>query len=78
MGFTVAGLGLLGVALGYLLFNRALAIPEWADPRRHRTRRLVGGVVRPGGAGYLAAEWAPTWSARSRRVSPRTIPATLR
>ena len=31
MGFTVAGLGLLGVAFGYLLFNRALAIPEWAE-----------------------------------------------
>ncbi len=31
MGFTVAGLGLLGVALGYLLFNRALGIPEWAE-----------------------------------------------
>ncbi|HEX2368971.1 MAG TPA: sodium-translocating pyrophosphatase [Acidimicrobiia bacterium] len=31
MGFTVAGLGLLGVALGYLLFNRAMGIPEWAE-----------------------------------------------
>ena len=31
MGFTVAGFGLLGVALGYLLFDRALGIPEWAE-----------------------------------------------
>jgi len=31
MGFTVAGLGLLGVTLGYLLFREGLDIPEWAD-----------------------------------------------
>ncbi|GIU91166.1 MAG: putative K(+)-stimulated pyrophosphate-energized sodium pump [Acidimicrobiia bacterium] len=31
MGFTVAGFGLLGVGLGYLLFNRLLADPDWAD-----------------------------------------------
>jgi K(+)-stimulated pyrophosphate-energized sodium pump len=31
MGFTVAGLGLLGVALGYLLFNQVLGLDSWAD-----------------------------------------------
>jgi K(+)-stimulated pyrophosphate-energized sodium pump len=31
MGFTVAGLGLLGVALGYLLFNQLLGLDSWAD-----------------------------------------------
>ncbi len=31
MGFTVAGFGLLGVGLGYVLFNRVLALPSWAD-----------------------------------------------
>jgi K(+)-stimulated pyrophosphate-energized sodium pump len=31
MGFTVAGLGLLGVGLGYLLFNRILELGSWAD-----------------------------------------------
>jgi K(+)-stimulated pyrophosphate-energized sodium pump len=31
MGFTVAGFGLLGVAAGYLLFNQALGIPQWAE-----------------------------------------------
>jgi K(+)-stimulated pyrophosphate-energized sodium pump len=31
MGFTVAGLGLLGMGLGYLLFNRILDDPNWVD-----------------------------------------------
>jgi K(+)-stimulated pyrophosphate-energized sodium pump len=31
MGFTVAGLGLLGVGLGFLLFNQILEDPAWAD-----------------------------------------------
>src|SRR5918996_6195268 len=31
MGFTVAGLGLLGVGLGYLLFNLVLDDPDWVD-----------------------------------------------
>jgi K(+)-stimulated pyrophosphate-energized sodium pump len=31
MGFTVAGLGLLGVALGYFLLNRVLGLDAWAD-----------------------------------------------
>ena len=31
MGFTVAGLGLLGVGLGFLLFNQILDDPDWAD-----------------------------------------------
>ena len=31
MGFTVAGLGLLGVGLGYLVFNRILELGSWAD-----------------------------------------------
>jgi K(+)-stimulated pyrophosphate-energized sodium pump len=31
MGFTVAGLGLLGVGLGFLLFNQILEDPDWAD-----------------------------------------------
>ena len=31
MGFTVAGLGLLGVGLGYLLFNQVLELDSWPD-----------------------------------------------
>ncbi len=31
MGFTVAGLGLLGLSLGFLVFNQLLELPEWAD-----------------------------------------------
>ncbi|MDH3518694.1 MAG: sodium-translocating pyrophosphatase, partial [Acidimicrobiia bacterium] len=31
MGFTVAGFGLLGVGLGFLIFNRILDDPSWAD-----------------------------------------------
>jgi K(+)-stimulated pyrophosphate-energized sodium pump len=31
MGFTVAGLGLLGVGLGYLVFNQILELDSWAD-----------------------------------------------
>jgi len=31
MGFTVAGLGLLGVGLGYLFFNQVLGDPDWVD-----------------------------------------------
>ena len=31
MGFTVAGLGLLGVVLGYLFFRNVLDEPQWAD-----------------------------------------------
>jgi K(+)-stimulated pyrophosphate-energized sodium pump len=31
MGFTVAGLGLLGIGLGFLLFNQILDNPDWAD-----------------------------------------------
>jgi K(+)-stimulated pyrophosphate-energized sodium pump len=31
MGFTVAGLGLLGVVLGYIFFRRVLDEPQWAD-----------------------------------------------
>jgi K(+)-stimulated pyrophosphate-energized sodium pump len=31
MGFTVAGLGLVGIGLGYLLFNRILDDPNWVD-----------------------------------------------
>jgi len=31
MGFTVAGLGLLGVGFGFLLFNQILELESWAD-----------------------------------------------
>ncbi|HEX6145241.1 MAG TPA: sodium/proton-translocating pyrophosphatase, partial [Acidimicrobiia bacterium] len=31
MGFTVAGLGLLGVGLGYLIFNQVLELDSWPD-----------------------------------------------
>jgi K(+)-stimulated pyrophosphate-energized sodium pump len=31
MGFTVAGLGLLGVGLGFLLFSQILEDPDWAE-----------------------------------------------
>ena len=31
MGFTVAGLGLLGVALGYILFNKVLGLDSWTE-----------------------------------------------
>ncbi|MFQ5522245.1 MAG: sodium-translocating pyrophosphatase [Acidimicrobiia bacterium] len=31
MGFTVAGLGLLGVGFGYLFFNQVLGDPDWVD-----------------------------------------------
>ncbi len=31
MGFTVAGLGLLGVVLGYILFRNVLELDAWAD-----------------------------------------------
>ncbi len=31
MGFTVAGFGLAGVALGFLLFKEALGLEDWAD-----------------------------------------------
>ncbi len=31
MGFTVAGLGLAGVALGFLVFKQALGLEDWAD-----------------------------------------------
>jgi len=31
MGFTVAGLGLLGVGLGYLFFNTVLGDPDWVN-----------------------------------------------
>ena len=31
MGFTVAGFGLLGVGLGFLIFNKILDDPSWAD-----------------------------------------------
>ena len=31
MGFTVAGLGLLGVALGFLIFNQVLELDSWAE-----------------------------------------------
>ncbi|MGH8950934.1 MAG: sodium/proton-translocating pyrophosphatase, partial [Acidimicrobiia bacterium] len=31
MGFTVAGLGLLGVGLGFLIFNQVLELDSWAD-----------------------------------------------
>jgi K(+)-stimulated pyrophosphate-energized sodium pump len=31
MGFTVAGLGLLGVGFGYLLFNQVLELDSWPD-----------------------------------------------
>ncbi|HEX5694762.1 MAG TPA: sodium-translocating pyrophosphatase [Acidimicrobiia bacterium] len=31
MGFTVAGLGLLGIGLGFLLFNQILELDSWAD-----------------------------------------------
>jgi K(+)-stimulated pyrophosphate-energized sodium pump len=31
MGFTVAGLGLLGVGLGFLLFNRVFELGSWAE-----------------------------------------------
>jgi K(+)-stimulated pyrophosphate-energized sodium pump len=31
MGFTVAGLGLLGIGLGFLLFNQILDDDDWAD-----------------------------------------------
>jgi K(+)-stimulated pyrophosphate-energized sodium pump len=31
MGFTVAGLGLLGVGLGFLVFNQFLELDSWAD-----------------------------------------------
>ncbi|MGH8914692.1 MAG: sodium-translocating pyrophosphatase [Acidimicrobiia bacterium] len=31
MGFTVAGLGLLGVGLGYLLFHQMLELESWAE-----------------------------------------------
>ncbi len=31
MGFTVAGFGLAGVALGFILFNNILGLDDWAD-----------------------------------------------
>ncbi len=31
MGFTVAGLGLLGIGLGFLVFNQILEDPDWAE-----------------------------------------------
>jgi K(+)-stimulated pyrophosphate-energized sodium pump len=31
-GFTVAGLGLLGVAVGYVVFNQVLELDGWAEP----------------------------------------------
>ncbi|MDP3984871.1 MAG: sodium-translocating pyrophosphatase, partial [Acidimicrobiia bacterium] len=31
MGFTVAGFGLLGVGLGYLVFNKVLARADWSE-----------------------------------------------
>ncbi len=31
MGFTVAGLGLLGIGLGFLVFNRVLKLDSWAE-----------------------------------------------
>ncbi len=31
MGFTVAGLGLLGIGLGFLVFNNLLGDPDWVD-----------------------------------------------
>ncbi len=31
MGFTVAGLGLLGVGLGFLIFNQVLQLDSWAE-----------------------------------------------
>jgi K(+)-stimulated pyrophosphate-energized sodium pump len=31
MGFTVAGLGLLGIGLGFLVFNNILEDPDWVD-----------------------------------------------
>ncbi len=31
MGFTVAGFGLIGVGLGFLIFNKLLDEPSWAD-----------------------------------------------
>jgi K(+)-stimulated pyrophosphate-energized sodium pump len=31
MGFSVAGLGLLGVGLGYLIFNQVMGLDSWAD-----------------------------------------------
>ncbi len=31
MGFTVAGFGLAGVALGFILFNNVLGLDDWAD-----------------------------------------------
>ncbi len=31
MGFTVAGFGLAGVALGFLIFKEALGLEDWAD-----------------------------------------------
>jgi K(+)-stimulated pyrophosphate-energized sodium pump len=31
MGFTVAGLGLLGVGFGYLIFNQVLELDSWPD-----------------------------------------------
>ncbi|HEX6947501.1 MAG TPA: sodium-translocating pyrophosphatase [Acidimicrobiia bacterium] len=31
MGFTVAGLGLLGIGLGFLVFDRVLGDPQWVE-----------------------------------------------
>jgi hypothetical protein len=74
MGFTVAGLGLLGVGVGFVLFERVLQLDSWAEIV---TAIGLGGssiALSPGSAGGYSPRQpmsGPTWWARSKPASQR-------
>ena len=73
-GFFVVGFGLLGVTIAFWILDKPSALVGLAFGAS-----LISVFARLGGGIYTkAADAAPTWSARSRRESPRTIPATRR
>ncbi len=86
-GILVAGLGLLGVA-GYYYFLRGVFDPSEAAGMRHILEALVAlgfGAslisifARLGGGIFTKVRMSgPTWSARSKRVFPKTTPAMPR
>ena len=85
-GFLVIALSLLGVTLVYIVFGGFSQLALVSTRRFRRPPVLwasasalsfVALFAQLGGGIYTkAATWAPTLSARSRRVFPKTIPAT--
>ena len=82
MGFTVVGLGMLDVTMWFCILHFAFGITDPVEPGNIMVMNGMGAsfmalFARVGGGIYTkAADVAPTWSVRSRPVSPKMTPVT--